>query len=381
MEMYISRPTSVVNVVDIHLGDCPPRATAALRQVQKESPNKGRWFYTCYRSHCDFFLWTENAFHQQSPRAVTPRRSTKTTTTPSKKTPKQTTSPKELYPKLPPILETPTAGKSGNGKGLLTPQTSPGKRSSATAFVVDDEQLFYSSDEEGELRTGVDGNQVTITDNGSPRKVGRLSAVQKSPSKAPAFTTPTKLGNAATEVIEILDDDAGAGQAISNLVGPARRMLFPTASSLAATSQNTSFTTAFIDAPPVVGNEGLETELIDTLKRFYGITAISIEVIEIVQRHERTKLAAIQSRDVVRKKLEEAKAENEEVKKGNGELKQRVQKAERERDEMRLIADVLDEELRKMKDLGLQLGNTRIRIQTKTHENWKCGTGDEGYDF
>lgn len=100
----------------------------------------------------------------------------------------------------------------------------------------------------------------------------------------------------------------------------------------------------------------METELIDTLKRFYGITAISIEVIEIVQRHERTKLAAIQSRDVVRKKLEEAKAENEEVKKGNGELKQRVQKAERERDEMRLIADVLDEELRKMKDLGLQLG-------------------------
>lgn len=44
--------------------DCiPSRLPAEKFQVKKESPNKGRWFYTCQQSErsCNFFLWEDDA--------------------------------------------------------------------------------------------------------------------------------------------------------------------------------------------------------------------------------------------------------------------------------------------------------------------------------
>ncbi|KJZ76727.1 hypothetical protein HIM_04063 [Hirsutella minnesotensis 3608] len=41
--------------------NCEPRNEAALREVKKRSPNKGRWFWTCQTRSCDFFLWRDDA--------------------------------------------------------------------------------------------------------------------------------------------------------------------------------------------------------------------------------------------------------------------------------------------------------------------------------
>ena len=42
-------------------GNCEPRAHAVIREVRKNTPNKGRFFWTCARSKCNFFLWRDQA--------------------------------------------------------------------------------------------------------------------------------------------------------------------------------------------------------------------------------------------------------------------------------------------------------------------------------
>lgn len=52
-------------------GNCQPRLPAVQFQVKRDSPNRGRWFYTCQidrtkgktgePAKCDFFLWAEEA--------------------------------------------------------------------------------------------------------------------------------------------------------------------------------------------------------------------------------------------------------------------------------------------------------------------------------
>lgn len=43
----------------ILVGECTPRKPALCLTVKKDSPNKGKRFYTCQENpkKCDFFLW------------------------------------------------------------------------------------------------------------------------------------------------------------------------------------------------------------------------------------------------------------------------------------------------------------------------------------
>lgn len=42
-------------------GDCTPRQPATYFQVKKDTPNKGKFFYTCDRRRCGFFLFEHDA--------------------------------------------------------------------------------------------------------------------------------------------------------------------------------------------------------------------------------------------------------------------------------------------------------------------------------
>jgi GRF zinc finger len=56
----------------IRIGNCEPCLPASHLQVRKDSPNKGRWFYTCQKLKgvgCSFFLW-ESAAANREPRTV-----------------------------------------------------------------------------------------------------------------------------------------------------------------------------------------------------------------------------------------------------------------------------------------------------------------------
>ncbi|KHN96325.1 Zinc finger, GRF-type [Metarhizium album ARSEF 1941] len=47
--------------------NCEPRKNAALRQVKKDGPNKGRFFWTCATPlPCKFFLWRDDALVRES---------------------------------------------------------------------------------------------------------------------------------------------------------------------------------------------------------------------------------------------------------------------------------------------------------------------------
>ncbi|KAG5914456.1 hypothetical protein E4U53_004642 [Claviceps sorghi] len=46
--------------------NCDPREKAILREVMKEGPNKGRFFWTCTcQPYCNFFLWREDAVKRE----------------------------------------------------------------------------------------------------------------------------------------------------------------------------------------------------------------------------------------------------------------------------------------------------------------------------
>ena len=48
------------------LPHCKCNKIARIRQVAKESPNKGRYFATCWDKDCDFFCWTDHGYHSTS---------------------------------------------------------------------------------------------------------------------------------------------------------------------------------------------------------------------------------------------------------------------------------------------------------------------------
>ena len=57
--------------------NCTPRLPAEHFKVKKESPNKGKWFYTCQQSdekRCGFFLWDEDAKLREESAVLTSRR-------------------------------------------------------------------------------------------------------------------------------------------------------------------------------------------------------------------------------------------------------------------------------------------------------------------
>lgn len=69
--------------------NCIPRLPAILLQVKKDTPNKGRSFYTCQKdkdkkNKCDFFLWAEDAHEREIGSVLTNSRS-ETEGTPSRK--------------------------------------------------------------------------------------------------------------------------------------------------------------------------------------------------------------------------------------------------------------------------------------------------------
>ncbi|OTA53626.1 hypothetical protein K449DRAFT_209039 [Hypoxylon sp. EC38] len=60
--------------------NCIPRLPAVLLQVKKDTPNKGRSFYTCQKdkdkkNKCDFFLWAEDAYEREIGSVLTNSRS------------------------------------------------------------------------------------------------------------------------------------------------------------------------------------------------------------------------------------------------------------------------------------------------------------------
>lgn len=96
----------------------------------------------------------------------------------------------------------------------------------------------------------------------------------------------------------------------------------------------------------------LEGEILAVMNRIYGNTALPVELLEVIQRHARQKEGLLHGRDVVRKLYNAANMENQE-------LKQKLASTERERDEARFLADMLEEEKREVHDLSMSIGKRR----------------------
>lgn len=272
----------------------------------------------------------------------------------------------------------------------MTPKTTPGKRRAGAAFDTDN---GFPSDGDVDAAQDFGSTSGEISDDfvvaERPQEEGE-GDFERSPRKvrrgSKAMTSPTKRGRRAANMSEISDEDAGVFAvaaaitptklssarknrtpyqqhqqqknwgAAAALTSPARRRLFsteaqnPTTPAITLHAIDNSSVNSSITASAVSGGSGdLEAELTDALQRFYNLSAVPEEIREILRRHQRVKQAAHQSRDVVRKLYSDLEAKNEE-------LRRRIEKAELERDEARMVTDLLDEELREMKELGLRLG-------------------------
>jgi hypothetical protein len=88
-------------------GNCDPRMPALQLQVKRETPNKGRMFYTCQKDRkksnkCNFFLWTEDARAREVGAVLSNSRSEPQTPTTQRRPPssmKQTTLHTSISPK------------------------------------------------------------------------------------------------------------------------------------------------------------------------------------------------------------------------------------------------------------------------------------------
>lgn len=93
-------------------GNCEPRKKAVLRDVKKDTPNKGRFFWACpVYSGCDFLLWHEDAVARSA-------------------------GPVSAAEELPPAPKTPTfTQRRLTSFGV---QISPGRRPGAESFETED---------------------------------------------------------------------------------------------------------------------------------------------------------------------------------------------------------------------------------------------------
>ncbi|KAI1395499.1 hypothetical protein F4819DRAFT_187976 [Hypoxylon fuscum] len=164
--------------------NCSPRLPAVRLQVRKDTPNKGRAFYTCQKDRdkknkCDFFLWAEDAHEREVGAVLTNSRSeAEAEGTPSRRPKRQRTIHESITPakeKRPWYEKTPVTGiadlnRMVSGTPSATAPSSTLKGNSNSAKEVDDNlEVFFSSDE--------DFGPVHISGGES-----RLSATQNSPS-------------------------------------------------------------------------------------------------------------------------------------------------------------------------------------------------------
>lgn len=106
--------------------NCTPRLPASHFQVKKETPNKGRWFYTCCQEQgqqCGFFLWGEDAQTREEQCVLQNRRSEDDTVKTQIHTPRKCQ-----------IWSEPMSGDLGPATGIYSSPVSQ-RRSSATSML------------------------------------------------------------------------------------------------------------------------------------------------------------------------------------------------------------------------------------------------------
>ncbi|KAG6363194.1 hypothetical protein INS49_008290 [Diaporthe citri] len=128
------------------LCECTPRKPALCLTVKKDSPNKGKRFYTCQDNpkKCDFFLWEEEAMKRErdalllhncnSENGVTTSVRAKT---PEPAPPLDLPAPKPAAPTISQYFERPGASKQRIFKGLDAPRGSHPSQSSDTDDEAD----------------------------------------------------------------------------------------------------------------------------------------------------------------------------------------------------------------------------------------------------
>ncbi|KAI7788908.1 hypothetical protein LA080_005010 [Diaporthe eres] len=128
------------------LCECTPRKPALCLTVKKDSPNKGKRFYTCQDNpkKCDFFLWEEEATKRErdalllhncnSENGVTTSVRAKT---PEPVPPLNLPAPKPAAPTISQYFERPGASKQRIFKGLDAPRGSYPSQSSDTDDEAD----------------------------------------------------------------------------------------------------------------------------------------------------------------------------------------------------------------------------------------------------
>lgn len=153
------------------VGDCSPRLPAQRFQVKKDSPNRGKWFYTCQKTgdkKCGFFLWEEDARKAAEGNTFSSS-SVATTTTPAKPLPGPSTyvpQPRNLW-------------EDDNEDVFSTPR--PAKRA-RNEFEEDTQDEFgwdFSPEEIRQLKDAVD----------TPMKPPPVTPAKSAPSPE-TFKTP-----------------------------------------------------------------------------------------------------------------------------------------------------------------------------------------------
>ncbi|KAI0013447.1 hypothetical protein F4779DRAFT_563657 [Xylariaceae sp. FL0662B] len=148
--------------------NCSPRLPAVQFQVKKDTPNRGRSFYTCQKERgkgnkCDFFLWTEDARAREMGAVLSNSRSE--AETPSRKPKRQTTLHESITPskeKRPWYEKTPVTSLADLNRGIFTGSTATAESSTMKASPsggpVEELNDDISSDEEDELVHIADAN-------------------------------------------------------------------------------------------------------------------------------------------------------------------------------------------------------------------------------
>ncbi|KAI1415979.1 hypothetical protein F5Y13DRAFT_155802 [Hypoxylon sp. FL1857] len=200
--------------------NCIPRLPAVLLQVRKDTPNKGRSFYTCQKdkdkkNKCDFFLWAEDAYEREIGSVLTNARS-EVEGTPSRKpkkrqrtlhesiTPAQekrhwsektpVTSLSELNRMLNPGGSTPSATtKSSTLKSSSTLKGGSSAAPEPVSSTDDEDEQIRSTPSVGSKRKRSDVEEYSDLSSGEEEELVALatSSVQAQNKHRNAFETPT----------------------------------------------------------------------------------------------------------------------------------------------------------------------------------------------
>ncbi|KAJ5902756.1 hypothetical protein N7495_003284 [Penicillium taxi] len=179
--------------------NCNDRPIAAKYEVKKEGRNKGRFFYTCQKKGCTFWLWADEAI---------PRESNMNTANTTNDADNGSQNGRACAGWLP---STPTKYIQPKITGLLTPQTErkapstpannefkkPLLSAKARMMAEDTDDFGWNddSDENDELTNFLFKSQVELKENGPLFSPKTPSCLPETPSKAartPQTTSPGK---------------------------------------------------------------------------------------------------------------------------------------------------------------------------------------------